>query len=276
MVLTKGPIGVFDSGYGGLTILNEFRKLLPEYDYLYLGDNARTPYGNRSFDTVYEYTLEAVRYLFSMNCPLIIIACNTASSKALRNIQQKYLPFNYPERRVLGIIRPTVEVLADLSKTKHVGILGTAGTVNSESYNIEVSKLYPDIKISSEPCPMWVPIVENSEIGSEGARYFVKENIDNIFCKDPEIDTLLLGCTHYPLLLPVIKQFVPATVKIISQGKYVAESLISYLSRHTDIEEACLKGGGCKYLTTESPYKFEETAHNFIKETVKAFHISLL
>lgn len=275
MSITIGPIGVFDSGYGGLTILEEFQKKLPEYDYLYLGDNARAPYGSRSFDMVYEFTRQAVRYLFNQNCSLVILACNTASAKALRNIQQIDLPQLDPERRVLGILRPTVEVLGTLTTTRHVGLIGTPGTVQSGSYPIEVHKFFPDIVITGEACPLWVSLVENGEHESEGAAYFVEKNLHHLFEKDPEIDTLILGCTHYPLLLPLIQRFVPAGVRIVSQGEYVAESLISYLKRHPQIDNSCTRNGSSRYLTTESAEKFEENASLFIKHPVQAEHIRL-
>jgi len=270
-----GPIGVFDSGYGGLTILEEFRKKLPEYDYLYLGDNARAPYGNRSFDMVYEFTRQAVLYLFEQGCSLVILACNTASAKALRNIQQIDLPHLDPERRVLGILRPTVEALGSLTTSRHVGLIGTPGTIQSGSYPIEVHKFFPDIVMTGEACPLWVPLVENGEQESEGAAYFVKKNLNNLFAKDPEIDALILGCTHYPLLLPLIRRFVPRGVKIISQGEYVTDSLISYLQRHPQMVERCSRNGKCHYLTTESAAKFEESASFFVKHPVKADHVRL-
>jgi len=270
-----GPIGVFDSGYGGLTILEEFRKKLPEYDFLYLGDNARAPYGNRSFDMVYEFTRQAVFYLFEQGCSLVILACNTASAKALRNIQQNDLPKTYPERRVLGILIPTVEVLGSLTTTRHVGLIGTPGTIQSGSYPIEVHKLFPDIILTGEACPLWVPLVENGEQESEGAAFFVKKNLNNLFAKDLEIDALILGCTHYPLLLPLIRRFIPKGVKIISQGEYVTESLISYLQRHPQMAERCSRNGSCCYLTTESVEKFEESASFFVKHKIKANHVRL-
>lgn len=274
-MITKAPIGVFDSGYGGLTILDEFRKKLPEYDYLYLGDNARAPYGNRSFDMVYEFTREAVKYLFDQGCELVILACNTASAKALRSIQQLDLPLWSPGKRVLGILRPTVEVVGHLTHSGHVGLIGTQGTVQSGSYPIEIKKLFPDVVLTSEACPMWVPIVENGEHETEGAEYFVYKNLRNLFQQDPEIDTLILGCTHYPLLLPLIEKYVPRSVRIVSQGEYVAQSLIEYLKRHPDLEQRCSKGGECHYLTTESTSKFEESAAIFIRHSVKAQHVKL-
>jgi glutamate racemase len=271
----SGTIGVFDSGYGGLTILEEFRKKLPGYDYLYLGDNARAPYGNRSFDMVYEFTAQAVRYLFDQGCHLVILACNTASAKALRTIQQVDLPKIDPYKRVLGILRPTVEVLDSLTHTRHVGLIGTPGTIQSGSYPIEINKFFPDIVVTGEPCPMWVPLVENGEHESEGAEYFVRKNLGHLFDADPEIDTLILGCTHYPLLLPLIKRFVPRGVHIVSQGEFVAQSLISYLNRHTELAERCSKNGQIRYLTTESVQKFEENASIFVKKTVRAEHVRL-
>jgi glutamate racemase len=275
MSAARGPIGVFDSGYGGLTILEEFRKKLPEFDYLYLGDNARAPYGNRSFDMVYEFTRQAVLYLFEQGCSLVILACNTASAKALRSIQQIDLPLLYPDRRVLGILRPTAEVLGSLTKSRHVGLIGTPGTIQSGSYPIEVHKLFPDITLTGEACPMWVPLVENGEHESEGAAYFVRKNLNNLFEKDPQIDTLVLGCTHYPLLLPLIRRFVPRGVKVISQGEYVSESLKSYLQRHPQMMDRCSQNGTCRYLTTESAEKFEERASFFFKQPVKAQTVKL-
>src|SRR5680860_259704 len=230
--MNNSPIGVFDSGYGGLTVLKKLVKALPEYDFLYLGDNARTPYGTRSFDVVYEYTLQAVKYLFSQNCPLVIIACNTASAKALRNIQQLDLPKIAPQNRVLGVIRPSVEKVAEITKNGHVGVLGTVGTVTSESYPIELEK-WANGKVKStvqEACPMWVPIVENNEIETEGAEFFIKKNIQNILQKDKDLDTLILGCTHYPLLKSVINKYVPEEINILEQGQIVAEKLVDYLA----------------------------------------------
>ncbi len=275
MNMKTGPIGVFDSGYGGLTILEKIRAELPQFDYLYLGDNARTPYGNRSFDMVYEFTRQAVMYLFEQGCPLVILACNTASAKALRTIQQIDLPKMDSSLRVLGILRPTVEILGSFTKTRHVGLVGTPGTIISNSYPIETNKLFPDIVITSEACPMWVPLVENGEHESEGADYFVKKNLDNLFKRDQDIDTLVLGCTHYPLLLPLIEKYVPQGVRIVSQGEFVAESLKSYFERHRDIEDKCGKDGKVTYLTTESVQKFEENASIFTKGKVNASHVRL-
>jgi len=236
-----GPIGVFDSGYGGLTILHGIRQLLPQYDYLYLGDNARAPYGPRSFDVVYEFSRQAVMKLFDMGCHLIILGCNTASAKALRSIQQIDLPQIDPERRVLGVIRPTAEVIGDLTQSRHVGVLATEGTIKSESYTLEIQKLHPDILVTGVACPFWVPLVEYNEADSPGADYFVKKRIDQIMRLDPKIDALILGCTHYPLLMPKILKYLPAGVRVVPQGEYVAESLRSYLERHPQIEGKCSK-----------------------------------
>ena len=269
------PIGVFDSGYGGLTILEEFRRKLPQYDYLYLGDNARTPYGSRSFELVNQFTLEAVRYLFGQGCRLIILACNTASAKALRNIQQQYLPSLEYNCRVLGVLRPTVEALGSLTKSGHVGLVGTQGTVHSGSYPIEIQKLFPDIHLESEACPMWVPLVENGDHESPGASYFVKQHLDRLFQRDPLIDTLILGCTHYPLLINQIRKHSPLGLQIVVQGKLVAESLSDYLQRHPEIEELCSKGGSCRYLTTAAEEKFEEMASVFSHTSIRVEQVHL-
>jgi len=275
--MEHAPIGVFDSGYGGLTVLKELLKKLPGYDFLYLGDNARTPYGTRSFKVVYEYTLEAVKYLFEKNCPLVIIACNTASAKALRNIQQLDLPQIGPNRRVLGVIRPSVERVAEITRNGHVGVLGTSGTVASESYPIELEK-WSEGKVKStvqEACPMWVPLVENNEIESEGAEFFVRKNIQNIFQKDKDIDTLILGCTHYPLLGHVIRKYVPNGVQILEQGEIVAGKLIDYLRRHPEIDDKISKTGSLEFLTTESTGNFENQAALFLGKKVTAQTIHL-
>lgn len=270
-----GPIGIFDSGYGGLTILHGIRQLLPQYDYLYLGDNARAPYGTRSFEVVYEFTRQAVERLFQMGCQLVILGCNTASAKALRTIQQHDLPLWDSNRRVLGIIRPTAEVIGSLTRTRHVGIFATEGTIKSESYNLEIAKLYPDIKVSGVACPFWVPLVEYNEADSPGADYFVKKRIDQLLRMDPEIDTVILGCTHYPLLLPKIHKYIPRGIRIISQGEYVADSLQKYFEHHTDLEQRCTKGGNVHYLTTENPEKFKESAQIFLHEPVEVDSITL-
>ena len=272
---SPGPIGVFDSGYGGLTILNGIRQQLPQYDYLYLGDNARAPYGPRSFDVVYEFTRQAVLRLFEMGCHLVILGCNTASAKALRTIQQNDLPQWDPERRVLGVIRPTAEVIGELTKSRHVGVLATEGTIKSESYNLEIQKLHPDVKVSGVACPFWVPLVEYNEADSPGADYFVKKRIDQIMAKDPEIDAIILGCTHYPLLMPKILKYLPEGVKIVSQGEYVANSLKSYLERHSQIAQKCSQGGTTRYLTTENPAKFKEQAQIFLNEAVEVDNITI-
>lgn len=266
--MKRGAIGVFDSGYGGLTILEQIRKEMPEYDYIYLGDNARTPYGTRSFQVVYEFTLQAVRYLFQRGCPLVILACNTASAKALRTIQQHDLPLSAdPSRRVLGVIRPTAETIGRLTQSRHVGILATAGTIKSESYPLEIKKLFPDVTVSGEACPLWVPLVENHEFDTPGADYFVKQHIQRLLDKDPLIDTIILGCTHYPLLYNKIRAFTPPHIRLVPQGEYVAHSLRDYLQRHPEMDERCQRGGGCKFLTTESVEKFEESASVFLKGT---------
>lgn len=270
-----GPIGVFDSGYGGLTILDQMRRILPQYDYLYLGDNARAPYGPRSFDIVYKFTRQAVAKLFSMGCHLVILACNTASAKALRSIQQNDLPRLDPDRRVLGIIRPTAECIGGITTSRHVGILATEGTIKSESYNLEIGKLFPDISVSGVACPLWASIVEANEADSPGADYFVKKRIGQLLAKDPLIDSIILGCTHYPLLLKSIHRNVPDGIKIISQGEYVSDSLKAYFCNHPDIEQKCTKSGTCHYLTTENPDRFKESAQVFLHEQVEVENITL-
>ncbi len=272
---SPGPIGVFDSGYGGLTILHQMRQLMPQYDYLYLGDNARAPYGPRSFDIVYQFTREAVMKLFDLGCHLVILACNTASAKALRTIQQNDLPSIDPKRRVLGVIRPTAECIGHITQSRHVGIFATVGTIKSESYMLEIQKLYPDITVTGEPCPMWVPLIENNEYDSPGADYFVEKRIGNLMRRDPKIDTIILGCTHYPLLLNKILKYVPRGVKIIPQGEYVANSLKDYMVRHPEIDVKCSKGGKCHYMTTESVDKFSESAQLFLHETVDVEQVTL-
>lgn len=275
--MEHAPIGVFDSGYGGLTVLKELLKKLPGYDFLYLGDNARTPYGTRSFNVVYEYTLEAVKYLFEKNCPLVIIACNTASAKALRNIQQLDLPTIGPDRRVLGVIRPSVEKVAEITRNGHVGVLGTSGTVASESYPIELDKWSKGAVKSTvqEACPMWVPLVENNEIETEGAEFFVQKNIQSIFQKDKDIDTLILGCTHYPLLGHIVRKYVPDGVRILEQGEIVAGKLVDYLRRHPEIDGKISKTGALEFQTTESAENFENQAALFLGKKVTAQTIHL-
>ena len=270
------PIGVFDSGYGGLTILKSIMEKLPKYDYIYLGDNARTPYGSRSFDVVYEYTRQAVMKLFSMGCHLVILACNTASAKALRTIQQNDLLLFDPSRRVLGVIRPSVEKIPLFTKTGHVGILGTTGTVLSESYPLEISKISGDrIKVTQEACPMWVPLVENDETCNPAADYFIQKNILHLFSQDPEIDTVILGCTHYPLLMPAIRKFLPGNVTLVGQGPIVAQSLADYLIRHPEMDLKCSKQGSRRFLTTESVSNFEARAGMFLGSQLRAEKIQL-
>ncbi|MBR6369780.1 MAG: glutamate racemase [Bacteroidaceae bacterium] len=270
-----GPIGVFDSGYGGLTILKHIRTVLPDYDFLYLGDNARTPYGTRSFQVVYEFTLQCVSKLFEMGCHLVVLACNTASAKALRTIQQIDLPRIDSNRRVLGIIRPTVESLGNMTRTRHVGLLATPGTVKSLSYPLEINKLFPDIIVTGEACPIWVPLVENGESGSDGADFFVRRHVENLLAKDPEIDTILLGCTHYPLLLEKISRYVPEHIRIVSQGEYVASSLKDYLDRHPEIDSRCTRNSSCRFLTTESVETFLPNASIFMDDGINAESVTL-
>jgi glutamate racemase len=266
----QGAIGIFDSGYGGLTIFEQIRRKLSGHDFIYLGDNARSPYGNRSYEVVYRFTLQAVRWLFSQGCPLVIIACNTASAKALRTIQQKDLPSLDPARRVLGVIRPTAEYTGDVTVTRHVGVLGTQGTVSSGSYNIEINKLFPDIKVFSSACPMWVPLVENNEHNNPGADYFIHKYLDDILHQDNSIDTLILACTHYPLLEKKILKVLPAGIKLISQGQPVADSLANYLRRHPEIDSRCTKNATTRFFTTESEDKFSSIASIFLDWEIKA------
>lgn len=270
-----GPIGIFDSGYGGLTVFNKIREAMPDYDYIYLGDNARTPYGPRSFEVVYRFTRQAVMKLFSEGCQLVILACNTASAKALRTIQQRDLPELDPSRRVLGVIRPTVEMMDRISLTKHIGILGTSGTISSRSYSLEIEKMFPHITVTGEACPMWVPLVENNEFNSPGADYFVKKHLDHILSLDPEIDTLVLGCTHYPLLIDKIKQYLPSGITVFAQGEYVAESLKDYLNRHPEMDSRLTHQGKCRFLTTESAGKFSEAASVFLNDPIEVEQISI-
>ncbi|MBN2322039.1 MAG: glutamate racemase [Acidobacteria bacterium] len=261
--MEHGPIGVFDSGFGGLTVLKEIETALADNDFLYLGDNARTPYGNRSFEIVYTYTLEAVKWLFDRGCRLVIIACNTAAAKALRTIQQKDLPRIAPARRVLGILRPVTERIGHRSKSKHIGILATAGTVASNSYAMEIKRFFPDITVVQEACPMWVPLVENNERGGEGADYFIKQHIDRLTARDPRIDTVVLGCTHYPLLQEKIARYLPPGIEIVSQGPIVAESLADYLKRHPEIAARCGRGGRREFYTSEKAVVFDKLATLF-------------
>lgn len=275
------PIGVFDSGYGGLTILNHIRTVLPEYDFVYLGDNARSPYGGHTFDTIYKYTQEAVGLLFQIGCPLVILACNTASARALRTLQQKDLARSSdPTRRILGVIRPTVERMGKITHNNHVGLLATEATVNSHTYVIETEHYYPDVHLSQHPAPIWVPLVENGEVdASEGVLYFVHREIDRLMAMDPEIDTILLGCTHYPLLLPRIREYVPGHISVVDQGTVVAESLRNYLERHPDMDARLTKGGSIRYLTTENDEKFATMARRFLKEgddEIPVEHVNLV
>ncbi len=272
----KFPIGVFDSGYGGLTILSAIRKLLPEYDYVYLGDNARSPYGTRSFDVINDFTLQAVRYLFSEGCPLVILACNTASAKALREIQQKYLPTSEdPSRRVLGVIRPTAEVVGNVTETKHVGIMATPGTISAQSYEVELAKLFPDVSVHGQACPMWVPLVEYGESNGEGADFFVQKYLNELLEQDKQIDSIVLACTHYPLLRPKIEQYLPEGITLLSQGELVATSLKDYLNRHPEMNDRLTQGGSIRYLTTECPDKFGDLASIFVDEEVNATRVKI-
>ncbi len=270
-----GPIGIFDSGYGGLTIFKEIVALLPQYDYLYLGDNARVPYGNRSFETIFDFTWECVQKMFDLGCPLVIIACNTASAKALRNIQQLELP-KYPSfKKVLGVIRPTTELMGNLSQTREIGILATKGTVNSESYVMEINKFFPDIRVHQLACPMWVPLIENNEYNTEGGKYFIKKSLDELLAKSDKIDSIILACTHYPLLKTMIEEMLPDSIKVISQGEIVAQSLKKYLGMHTEVE--CLLGKNSEryFYTTDDTIDFNEKAKLFIGEEIKSIHLSL-
>lgn len=271
----QAPIGVFDSGFGGLTILRDIRRVLPQYDYLFVGDNARAPYGTRSRELVYEFTLQAVKHLFNQGCHLIILACNTASAEALRTIQQRDLPTLAPDRRVLGVVRPTVEKVGELTRTGHIGVFGTPGTIASGSYNIEIEGMFPHCKVHGHACPMWVPLVENRESNNDGADYFVKKDIDLLMDDCPEIDTVILGCTHYPLLIDKIHKYMPDSVQVIQQGPIVADSLANYLHRHPEIERHCSRGGTCRYFTTEDPEHFSPLASVFVNERVNAHRIIL-
>ena len=273
---SAGPIGIFDSVYGGLTIYDEIQKLLPQYDYIYLGDNARTPYGTRSFDVVYEFTRQAVRYLFQQGCQLVILACNTASAKALRTIQQVDIPLLDPNRRVLGIIRPTVECIGDATKSRHVGVLATEGTIKSHSSPLEIRKLFPDIEVTGEACPMWVPLVETNEYAGDGADYFVKRHVDRLLERDPEIDAIILGCTHYPILLDKIRKYTPESVNLITQGAAVASSLKKYLENHSNMEALCTKGGTTLFCTTEADGKFGDQASLFLNQQIDVKTVTLL
>jgi glutamate racemase len=269
------PIGIFDSGYGGLTVFRSIKEKLPQYDYIYLGDNARAPYGNRSFSTVHEYTLECVQWFFQMGCPLVILACNTASAKALRTIQQQDLPEMSQRRRVLGVIRPTAEVIGNYTKTNHVGVLGTKGTVSSGSYSIEIEKFFPSVRVHQLACPMWVPLIENREYDSAGADFYVKKYLDDLLAQSNEIDTILLACTHYPLLLEKIKKNLPGGIQVVTQGGIVADSLADYLHRHPEMETKLSKGGNIQFYTTDDAPDFNENASVFFGQDVKAEHLDL-
>lgn len=273
--MTGKPIGVFDSGYGGLTVLKELVSKMPEYDYFYLGDNARAPYGTRSFEAVYHYTLQCVKWFFQQGCPLVILACNTASAKALRTIQQKDLPVIDPDKRVLGVIRPTAEIIGNFTKTNTIGILGTNGTVQSDSYPIEIKKFFPEVTVLQQACPLWVPLVESNEYDTEGADHFIKKDIDNLIKQSKDIDTILLACTHYPLLFNKIQHFAPEGINIISQGDIIAESLKNYLQSHPEIEEKCSKNGEVKLYTTDAEEDFDKHSAVFFGKALKSVHIDL-
>ncbi len=275
MLAKQAPVGVFDSGYGGLTILKELVKELPDYDYLYLGDNARSPYGSRSFNAVYQYTWEAVQWFFEQGCELVILACNTASAKALRTIQQKDLPLYAPDKRVLGVIRPTAEIIGNYSSSNQIGIMATTGTVQSESYLLEIHHFFPQAIVTQEACPMWVPIVENGEYNGAGADYFIQKHIHHLLEANRKIDTILLACTHYPLLIPKIRQFVPAHIRIVPQGEIVAQSLAAYLKRHPELEAKCSKNGQIRFCTTDSTVDFNQNGAIFFGKELNSEHILL-
>lgn len=272
----QGPIGVFDSGYGGLTVLKEIVKKLPDYDYLYLGDNARAPYGPRSFETVYQYTLQCVNWFFAQGCSLVILACNTASAKALRTIQQNDLLKIDTSKRVLGVIRPTTEIIGNYTTSNCIGVLGTTGTIESLSYPIEIAKFYPQIQVFQEACPMWVPLVENNEYDKAGADYFLQQHLKNLLQKNNSIDTILLACTHYPLLIDKIKAFVPSGITILSQGEIVANSLKDYLVRHPELEKNCKKGKCISFFTTDSEEDFNNKASIFFGGKIVSRHTHLI
>lgn len=270
------PIGIFDSGYGGLTVFRSIADKLPQYDYIYLGDNARAPYGNRSFETVYEYTLECVKWFFEHGCPLVILACNTASAKALRSIQQNDLPEINPDNRVLGVIRPSAEHIGDYTQSRKVGVLGTRGTVNSKSYLKEISNFYPDIEVFQQACPLWVPFIESGDYKSDAVDNIIQNDLEQLCYQNADIDTILLACTHYPLLEQKIRKYLPDNIKLVSQGPIVAESLALYLQRHTELENRISQNGKKTFFTTDSVVDFEEHATTFFGEAVKASHVHLL
>ena len=271
----NNPIGVFDSGYGGLTVLKQLVKELPQYDFLYLGDNARAPYGNRSFDAVYQYTLQCVKWFFHQGCPLVVLACNTASAKALRTIQQGYLAKINTDNRVLGVIRPTAEIIGAFTTTNKIGILGTTGTVQSESYPIEIKKFFPQVDVFQQACPLWVPLVENNEFNEEGAEHFIKKDIDRLISQSNDIDAILLACTHYPLLIDKIRKFTPQHIKILSQGDIIAASLTDYLHRHNEIDERCTKNASLSVYTTDSAEEFERQSIIFYGSPLPAKHVNI-
>lgn len=273
--MSNGQIGIFDSGYGGLTVLKEITEKLPQYDYVYLGDNARAPYGPRSFETIYQYTLQCVEWFFTMGCPLVIIACNTASAKALRSIQQNDLPQLWPDKRVLGVIRPTTEIIGNYTSSNQVGILGTEGTVQSNSYPIEIAKFFPEIAVFQQACPMWVPLIENNEHLSPGADYFIKKNIQQLLDQSPAIDTILLACTHYPLLLEKLQQYVPFGTTLLSQGQIVANSLGNYLTNHAELAQQCIQNGRVSFFTTDSTEDFDRHGAIFYGKPIISTHLEL-
>lgn len=275
MLTAKGPIGIFDSGYGGLTVFREIVKQLPEYNYIYLGDNARVPYGTRSFETVHQYTWQCVQALFAQGCPLVILACNTASAKALRTIQMEDLPSGHSDKKVLGVIRPTTERIGSFTKSRHVGILATPGTVKSDSYKIEIQRFFPDIRVYQEACPIWVPLVENNETDNPGAEYFVEKNISQLLSRSPLIDTIVLACTHYPLLYPLIRKFTPPSIRILEQGSLVAESLRDYLDRHPEVDERIEQQGDIRFYTTEDPQSFNQKGALFFGRGVASMKLDL-
>lgn len=274
MVKNQQSIGVFDSGYGGLTVFKSIARKLPQYNYIYFGDNARTPYGDHSFETIYQYTLECVEWLFAQGCPLVILACNTASAKALRSIQQNILPFKYPDRRVLGVIRPTAEIVGDFTTTKSIGVMGTRGTVNSESYLMEINKFFPEINVAQQSCPMWVPLIENDEHRHPGADYFVKKYVEELLAKDDKIDCIVLACTHYPLLVPKIKEVLPSHISLLAQDDIVADSLSLYLEHHPEIESTISKEGHQQFFTSGDPKAFDASASIFFGKQIVSGHAS--
>jgi glutamate racemase len=271
----KQSIGVFDSGYGGLTVFKSISRELPQYNYIYFGDNARTPYGDHSFETIYQYTLECVEWLFAQGCPLVILACNTASAKALRSIQQNVLPFKYPDHRVLGVIRPTAEIVGNFTDAKRIGVMGTRGTVNSESYLMEINKFFPEIAVSQQSCPMWVPLIENNEHLNPGADYFVEKYVDQLLAKDDQIDCIVLACTHYPLLVPKIKAALPDHVNLVGQDDIVAGSLAKYLDNHPELASRIAKEGKTSFFTSGDQQVFDASASIFFGGEIVSNHVNL-